>query len=254
MSAAIGRAKSLSGAGGLSAGQHKFWAAAAADETKRLGVLKSELTTERAWRYQLGLGELALDKEIRAAGSLPSLAGPVKGWKAQLGRDKATVSAISKMLGYSNAYLAAHPAAKPGPALPAVTHTYGGDVADNLGTVLAAALGPFTGAARGGDGDGQRRHAAARVQSRLEHDRAAGVPGARARRRRRRPPELTVKRAHRSPSTQSQGSGSGRSPTRAAPTSAAALSPGSPMQRAAEEWRRFPGPALMRSASKSSCS
>ena len=150
MQAAIGRAKSLSGAGGLSAGQHKFWAAAAADETKRLGVLKSELATERAWRYQLQLGELGLDKEIRAAGGLPSLAGPVKGWKAQLGRDRATVAAISKMLGYSDAYLAAHPAAKPGPVLPAITHTYGGDVADNLGTVLAAALGPFTGAARGG--------------------------------------------------------------------------------------------------------
>ena len=58
MKAAIGRAKSLSGAGGLSAGQHKFWAAAAADETKRLGVLGKELTTERAWRYQLGLDEL----------------------------------------------------------------------------------------------------------------------------------------------------------------------------------------------------
>ena len=150
MKAAIGRATTLSHAGGLSAGQHKFWASAAADETKRLGVLGKELTTERAWRYQLGLNELGLDKEIRAAGSLPSLAGPVKGWKAQLGRDKATVAAISKMLGYSDAYLAAHPAAKPGPVLPKVTHTYGGDVANTIGAVLSAALGPFTGAARGG--------------------------------------------------------------------------------------------------------
>jgi SLT domain-containing protein len=150
MTAAVQRAKALSGARGLSAGQHRFWAASAADETRRLGVLNKELTTERAWRSQLGLNELGLDKEIRAAGNLKSLAGPVRGWKAQLGRDKATVAAISKMLGYSNAYLAAHPAAKPGPVLPKITHTYGGDVANNLGTVLASALGPFTGAARGG--------------------------------------------------------------------------------------------------------
>jgi SLT domain-containing protein len=150
MTAAAARAKALAGAKGLSSGQHKFWAGTAADETRRLGVLNKELTTERAWRSQLGLNELGLDKEIRAAGNLKSLAGPVKGWKAQLGRDKATVAAISKMLGYSNAYLAAHPAAKPGPVLPKITHTYGGDVANNLGAVLATALGPFTGAARGG--------------------------------------------------------------------------------------------------------
>ena len=147
MKAAIGRAKTLASAPGLSAGQHKFWAAAAADETKRLGVLGRELTTERAWRYQLGLNELGLDKEIRAAGSLPSLAGPVKGWKAALGRDRATVSAISKMLGYSDAYLAAH---KPAPAGVLATHSYGGDIVNSIAPVLAAALGPFTGAARGG--------------------------------------------------------------------------------------------------------
>ena len=144
MSAAISRAKSLSGASGLSAGQHKFWAAAAADETKRLGVLKSELTTERAWRYQLGLGELALDKEIKAAGNLKSLAGPVKGWKAQMGRDKATVSAISKMLGYSDAYIKAHPAATPPPKLPPVQHVYGGDIADTIAPILASALAPVS--------------------------------------------------------------------------------------------------------------
>jgi hypothetical protein len=150
MAAAVQRAKALSGAAGLSPGQHRFWASTAADETKRLGVLGKELVTERAWRNQLGVNELGLDKQIRAAGNLPSLAGPVRGWKAQLGRDKATVAGISKMLGYSDAYIRAHPAAVPGPVLPTVTHTYGGDVANNLGTVLAAALGPFTGAARGG--------------------------------------------------------------------------------------------------------
>jgi len=108
MSAAAVRAQALAGASGLSPGQHRFWASAAAGEKKRLAVLHKELTTERAWRYQLELNELGLDREIRAAGNIPSLAGPVKGWKAALGRDKARVAAISKMLGYSGAYLAAH--------------------------------------------------------------------------------------------------------------------------------------------------
>jgi hypothetical protein len=145
MQAAVSRAKALAGAKGLSSGQHKFWAATAADETRRLGVLGSELTVERAWRGQLGVNELGLDKEIRAAGSLKSLAGPVKGWKAQLGRDKATVNAISKMLGYSNAFIAAHPGVTPpppGPVLPPVTHTYGGDVAGNLGAFISS-VAPF---------------------------------------------------------------------------------------------------------------
>jgi hypothetical protein len=60
---------------------------------------------------------------------------------------KYTIGQISKMLGYSDAYIKAHP---PAPVLPKITHTYGGDVANNLGAVLQAALGPFTGAARGG--------------------------------------------------------------------------------------------------------
>jgi hypothetical protein len=147
MAAAVQRARALAGASGLSPGQHRFWASAATDETRRLAVLHKELTTERAWRTQLGLNELGLDKQIRAAGSLPSLAGAVRGWKAQMGRDRATVAGISRMLGYSDAYLASH---KPPPAGVLATHSYGGDVANNLGTVLAAALGPFTGAARGG--------------------------------------------------------------------------------------------------------
>ena len=44
----------------------------------------------------------------------------------------------------------AHPAPKPGPVLPKITHTYGGDVANTIGTVLASALAPFTGARAGG--------------------------------------------------------------------------------------------------------
>ena len=47
MQAAIGRAATLSRAPGLSAGQHRFWAGAAADETKRLAVLRKE-TDRRA--------------------------------------------------------------------------------------------------------------------------------------------------------------------------------------------------------------
>jgi hypothetical protein len=114
-------------------------------------VLRKELTTERAWRYQLGLNELGLDKQIRAAGNLPSLAGPVRGWKAQLGRDKATAAAISKMLGYSDAFIRAHPGAAPkpaGPPLPAITHTTGA-VTDVIEAFLQAHAAPF-GAARGG--------------------------------------------------------------------------------------------------------
>ena len=122
MSAAVSRARTLSKAGGLSAGQHRFWANAAASESRLLATYGKELVTERAWRNQLGMNELGLDKQIRAAGNLPGLAGPVKGWKAQLALDKATVAAISKMLGYSNAYIAAHPAAKPAkPPKPVVT-------------------------------------------------------------------------------------------------------------------------------------
>jgi hypothetical protein len=146
MQAAIGRATTLSHAGGLSAGQHRFWANAAADEKRRLAVLKRELTTERSWRGQLVSDEVLLAREIGAAGNLPSLAGPVKGWKAQLGRDKATVAAISKMLGYSNAYIKAHPPA-PSPGVLAA-HSYGGDVpvTDAIGAYLHSVM-PF---ARGG--------------------------------------------------------------------------------------------------------
>jgi hypothetical protein len=147
MQSAINRATVLSKAGGLSAGQHRFWAATAADEKKRLGVLHKELATERAWRGRLGHSDVTLAAEIAAAGNLPSLARNVTGWKAQIGRQKATIAGISAMLGYSDAYLAAH---KPPPTGVLATHSYGGDIANNLGAVLAAALGPFTGAARGG--------------------------------------------------------------------------------------------------------
>jgi hypothetical protein len=147
MAAAIGRAKTLSGAPGMSAGQHRFWAAAAGDETRRLGVLRKELATERAWRNMLGASDVRLAAEIAAAGNLPSLRKNVTGWKSQMGRQKGTIAGISAMLGYSDAYLAAH---KPAPAGVLASHSYGGDVANNIGAVLAAALGPFTGAARGG--------------------------------------------------------------------------------------------------------
>ncbi len=144
MAAAAGRARTLAGAPGLSAGQHRFWAGAAASEGKRLAVLHKELTTERAWRYQLELNELGLDRQIRAAGNLPSLRGPVRGWKAQLGRDRATVAGISRMLGYSNAYLAAHkPAPKvTPPGVPgSIPHpgAYTDSTADLISQLFAAA-------------------------------------------------------------------------------------------------------------------
>jgi hypothetical protein len=63
----------VAGAAGLSPGQHRFWAAAATDEARRLGARNKELTTERAWRPQLDLNELGLDKN--AEGARPGVGG-----------------------------------------------------------------------------------------------------------------------------------------------------------------------------------
>ena len=59
------------------------------------------------------------------------------------------------MLGYSDAYLAAHhhvtgtkPGAKP-PPVDTTKHTYGGDISDTVGAFLSSVIGPFTGAMRG---------------------------------------------------------------------------------------------------------
>ena len=98
-----GAPQALAKAGGLSPGQHRFWADAAARREKRLAVLRKELTTERAWRYQLQLDELGLDKQIRAAGNLPGLPGPVRGWKAQLKSRRYTVGQINNMLNATGA-------------------------------------------------------------------------------------------------------------------------------------------------------
>jgi hypothetical protein len=146
MAAAIGRAKTLSKASGLSAGQHRFWANAAADETKRLGVLNKELGIERSWRGQLTNTDTTLARDIAAAGATPSLAKNVRSWRAQIAAHKYTIGQISGMLGYSNAYLAAHP---PAPKLPGVTHTFGGDIGDTISAYLASNLSPL-GLANGG--------------------------------------------------------------------------------------------------------
>jgi hypothetical protein len=145
MQAAIGRATTLSRAGGLTAGQHKFWAGTAAGEKRLLATLKKEMTTEKAWSGQLTGTDATLAREIAAAGTLPQLAGNVKAWKSQIAAHLHTIGDIRGMIG-----AAAAPGTPGGPVLPAITHTYGGDVANNLGAVLQAALGPFTGAARGG--------------------------------------------------------------------------------------------------------
>lgn len=147
MAAAIGRAKTLSKAPGLSAGKHRFWANAAADEVKRLGVLKKELTIERGWRGQLGAANKTLAGDIKAAGSLASLRKNVTSWKAQMAAHSYTISQISKMLGYSKAQIAAQIAAgKLGPdgkPLPKITHVFGGDVGERIGAFLAGAASPF---------------------------------------------------------------------------------------------------------------
>lgn len=158
MAAAQHRAALLSRAPGLTAGQHRFWGSAAADEGRRLGVLRRELTVERSWRGQLGASDIALTADIRAAGSIPSLAKNVRAWQAQITRQKSVIAGISKMLGYSDAQIAAMvKAGKLGPGgtpLPKVTHTYGGDVADNLGAFLHSVIAPF---ARGGMAGGFAR-------------------------------------------------------------------------------------------------
>ena len=46
---------------------------------------------------------------IGAAGALPSLAGNVRSWKAQMAAHQYTIGQISGMLGYSDAYIKAHP-------------------------------------------------------------------------------------------------------------------------------------------------
>jgi hypothetical protein len=151
MKAAQQRALTLSRAPGLSSGKHRFWASAAADEGKRLAVLRREVTVERSYRNQLGVSDSALAADIRAAGNIPSLAKNVRAWKSQVTRQKSTIAAISKMLGYSNAQIAAMiKAGKLGPGgkpLPKVTHTYGGDVTDSIGAFLHSVAAPF---ARGG--------------------------------------------------------------------------------------------------------
>ena len=199
MSAAAGRAQSLAGAAGLSPGQHRFWAKAAAGEKKRLAVLHKELATERAWRYQLELGELGLDKQIRAAGNLPGLAGPVRGWKAQLGRDKATVAAISKMLGYSNAYLACTQARPEGDAArgarvdPAHRRVHRLDGRPDRQPVRR--VGPAQ-----PDGDpGLRRHPGPRVERRVQRDRPARAADPRRTRWWRRDDRAEQPRRHRVP-------------------------------------------------------
>jgi hypothetical protein len=147
MAAAAARAKTLSRAPGLTAKQHAHYTAVAADETRRLAVLKKELSVERAWRGQLGATDTALSHDISAAGNTASLRKNVLSWKAQIAAHKTTIAQISKMLGYSKAQIAAQIAAgKLGPGgkpLPPVTHVFGGDVGERIGAFLAAAASPF---------------------------------------------------------------------------------------------------------------
>ena len=83
---------------------------------------------------------MTLAKEIAAAGNLPSLRGNVKQWRAQMAAHKHTISEISRMLGYSNAYIAAHPAP---PKVPPIQHLFGGDVGEKIPAFLASVMAPF---------------------------------------------------------------------------------------------------------------
>ena len=139
MTAAYGRARTLAGAGGLSPGQHRFWANTAAGEGKLLATLRKELATERSWRYHLQLDTLALDREIRTAGNLPGLAGPVRGWKRQLAARKHTIGEITGMIGHPAVHKAA-PKPKP-PGVPgSIPHTgaYTDRTADLIAQLFAA--------------------------------------------------------------------------------------------------------------------
>ena len=140
MAAAYGRARTLAGAGGLSPGQHRFWANTAAGEGKLLATLRKELATERSWRYHLQLDTLALDREIRTAGNLPGLAGPVRGWKRQLAARRHTIGEITGMIGHP---AAAKPKPKPPkpPGVPgSIPHTgaYADRTADLIAQLFAA--------------------------------------------------------------------------------------------------------------------
>jgi cell wall-associated NlpC family hydrolase/predicted nucleic acid-binding Zn-ribbon protein len=151
MAAAQHKASVLSHATGLNAGQHRHYSSVAADEAKRLKVLKHELSVERSWRTNLTASDKTLQSYINAAGTKPSLAKNVRAWHAQINQQKATIGNISKMLGWSKAHIAADVAAgRLGPGgtpLPKVTHTSGGDVTDSIGALLHSVISPF---ARGG--------------------------------------------------------------------------------------------------------
>lgn len=148
MTAAQKRSATLAAAPGLTAAQRKAWTATAADQKKRITALTAELGIMRSWRNLLISNDNTLTADIAAAGNNASLRGNVAGWKTQLARQKTTINTISAMLGLSAAQIAAAQKAGtlgPGGApLPAVTHSYGGDVAGTIGATLAAALGPFT--------------------------------------------------------------------------------------------------------------
>ena len=153
MGAAISKAKTLSKAPGLTAAQHKSYAALASTDTRKLAVLNKELATERTWRGQLGSLDTRLASDITAAKGVPRLAGNVTAWKKDITANQYTIGQISKMLGYSNAQIAAlEKAGKLGPGgapIVQAAHTYGGDVGvfNAIAPVLAKALQPF---ARGG--------------------------------------------------------------------------------------------------------
>jgi hypothetical protein len=146
MQAAMHRNTILAHATGLTSRQHKHYAALAADERKRLVTLNRELGVERTWRGQLGSTDTTLQSYISAAGATPALKKNVIAWRAQITAHKHTISEISRMLGYSDAYLKAHP---PAPVLPPVRHVYGGDIGDTIAAYLAGALAPL-GLATGG--------------------------------------------------------------------------------------------------------
>ena len=198
MTAAVHRAQALAGAGGLSPGQHRFWANTAAGEKKHLAVLRKELATERAWRYQLGLNELGLDRadprsreHPRPGRARPRVEGPDGPGPGHHRRASARCS------GYSDAYLAAHkPAPKvTPPGVPgSIPHT--GAYTDSTADLIAAAVRRVSPAQPDGD-PGLRRHPGPRVERRVQRHRPARAADPRRPRRRRRDDRAEQPRRHR---------------------------------------------------------
>jgi hypothetical protein len=100
----------------------------------------------RDWRDQLGGSDAAIGTWIAAAGKNKALAPSVARWKRQRAAQAKTISAISKMLGWSAAQKAAQAAAaKAAAAAGAAGADSGSAGASDAGAAVKPAPPPLTG-------------------------------------------------------------------------------------------------------------